>query len=382
MVGGPAGRRPVVTAGELPPVGAHRAAVGGDVPVESVGALGEFVGGVGVGDRRGAVDRVVRRHQARHVRVLDEVAELGGVVVAQIGVVDVRADAGAVVLDVVQRVVLGGGGDLQIARLRGAVRVVALVSVDELPGHLPDEVRVLAEGLVGAAPARVAVEVDGGRPVGEGTVVVGGGAEVVLPGAEERLVEEAADLVGDRGALLVHQVLVPGHGRGEVGREAGGVDPALHPAVVLVGAELVDPVLALAPVRVLLDAQPGDGRAAVRAELLHLLLEGHPGHQVRGALLEGVVGVQVDRGGRRLGAGDLVARRMAAGRLRARCLGRRCTAVSRAESCRARHRADRGESRAPAAVACPSCLRCHGASSIVIEQGSCELTSRFGASPQ
>src|SRR6185437_10060704 len=109
-----------------------------------------------------------------------------------------------------------------------------------------------AEGLVGAAPARVAVEVDGRRPERQRAVVARGRADVVLGHAPQRLVQLAADLVRDGRGLLVDERRIPGHRRGLVRWETGGVHSAARPAVVRIRTEGVDAVLALAPIGVLL----------------------------------------------------------------------------------------------------------------------------------
>ncbi len=150
---------------------ADRPAVGGGVAAEAVGALRKLVGRVGVGWRGRAVDRVVRGHQAGHMRVLDQAPELGSVVIADVGVGGVGAARVPVVVDVVQRVVLRRGRDLQVAVNGLPVHRLALVAVDECTGHLRRQIGVLAEGLIGTPPARVAVQVDVGRPVGQGAVV-------------------------------------------------------------------------------------------------------------------------------------------------------------------------------------------------------------------
>ena len=310
----PARRRPGVPARRLLERGGHRVAVRGRVAVEPVGALQQFVRRVGVDRRRRAVDLVVGRHDPGHVRVLHQALELLGVVVADVGVRGVRAAREPVVLLVVQREVLGGGRDLQVRRHGLAAQRLALVAVDERVRHRRRQVRVLAERLVGPAPARVTVHVHRRRPVREAAVVAGGGAQVVLPGAEQRLVEEPACLVGDRGRLLVDEARVPRHRRGEVHREARRLRVELALAARRrVRAKPVDAVLALAPVRVLLHAEPGDRGRVVRLQLLDLLAERHAGHQVSGALGERVARVQVERRGGR--SRDGAGRRRGRGRI-------------------------------------------------------------------
>src|SRR5581483_2904247 len=99
------------------------------------------------------------------------------------------------------------------------------------------------EPLVGAAPARVTVHIDGGRPERQRTIVVRRGAEVVLGNSPQRLVQQAPRLIGDRGGLLVSQLRVPRHGGGKVGGETGRVHPARRTAVVGVVEQGVDAVL-------------------------------------------------------------------------------------------------------------------------------------------
>ena len=70
-VAAPARGRPVVAVRSRA-VDVRERAVRGRVAVEPVSALRHLVVGVGVGHRRGAVDRVQRGHQSGDVRVLDQ----------------------------------------------------------------------------------------------------------------------------------------------------------------------------------------------------------------------------------------------------------------------------------------------------------------------
>src|SRR5581483_11399693 len=147
-VGGPSGRSPVVPRRRILIGRADRAAIGGRVAVLPVRALCEVVGGVGGRRPRRPVHRVVGGHEPRDVGVLEQTAELRGVVVANVGVVCHRIIRLPVVLDVVQRVVLGGRGNLEVLGERFAGQRFALIAVHEGAGHAAYEVGVLAEGLV------------------------------------------------------------------------------------------------------------------------------------------------------------------------------------------------------------------------------------------
>ena len=121
--------------------------------------------------------------------------------------------------------------------------------------HAAGEERIFAVGFLPAAPARIAKDVDVGRPEGE---------------AEERfvlvvahgLVVLGAGLGGDGLAHAVHQRRIPGGGHADDLGEIGGV------------TREGDAVQAFVPPNVLRDAEAGDGGGVI-AHLLDFFFEGH-----------------------------------------------------------------------------------------------------------
>ena len=281
----------------------HAAAVGGDVSVKAPGPAGQHVEQQRIRHRRGAVHRVIGRHQATDATLLDDPAELRCVVLADGRLVGVRGDRGPKALDVVEREVLRRRDRLEVGTAQLAVGRLALEAVHIGAAHLADEERILAECLVVAAPPRIARQVDRRVEVEERAVVRPARPEVVAALAEERWVEEPARLIGDRVRLAPHEGRIPAHARREVRREARGRrragDRAFGAAEPVAAPERRDAVLRLAPIRVLVHAQPRDRRRVARAELGRLLGQGHAGHQIGSPLRERQPRVPVGRLGRR-----------------------------------------------------------------------------------
>ena len=137
-----------------------------------------------------------------------------------------------------------------------------LQAADGGPRHRARQKRILAEGLVAAAPARVAEDVDVRRAKGE--------APVALATAGEPMLVER--LGGDRLVHFLDQPGVEGGSQGDRLREDGGDAGARHA------------VQALAPPVVGGDSQPRYGRRLVHEER-HLLLRPQGGDQVSDAAL-------------------------------------------------------------------------------------------------
>ncbi len=163
--------------------------------------------------------------------------------------------------------VLGRGDQLQVAR------VVALQALDERDAHAGGQVWVFAVGFLAATPARVAEDVDVGRPEGEPLV----DAALALA---QGLVVLGARFVGDRRGDLRHEIEVPGGRQADGLREDGG------------DARAADAVQALVPPVVLGHAEPLDGRRRVH-HLRDLLGQRHARDEVVHALCDGQVGVEV-----------------------------------------------------------------------------------------
>ena len=176
----------------------------------------------------------------------------------------------------VHRVVLGRRDGLEI------LRVVALHAAHEGDAEARGEVRVFAVGLLPAAPARVAEDVDVRRPEGEAV-------EPRAVAAPLRLVVLGPRLLGDDGRDAAHELLVEGRaeadGLREDRRDAGEGDA----------------VEALIPPVVLGDAEARDGGRGVH-HLRDLLFERHPRDEIVNAPGDGERCVFV-RGRRRLPAG-------------------------------------------------------------------------------
>ena len=190
---GPAGRLPVMAGDDLE----DRVAVRREVAVEAERLARKRVDEVHARGCRGPVDAVVGGHDRAGVRLLDDPPELRGVVLAERPLVHVRRAGTPVDLAVVRGEVLDSRDRLEVAaalRQQVALLVLALHPVDELRRDRGGQERVLAEGLVVAAPARVAPEVDRRRVEVEVAHVVG---------------HHFARLVGDRARLPVHQAGIP-----------------------------------------------------------------------------------------------------------------------------------------------------------------------------
>ena len=245
------------------------------------------------GGRRHAVHRLVaghEHHRAGAGRPLERRQE----VAAQLAPRDVGLGRVAAALRLgVAGVVLGRGHD------RGrVVEALALVAADEGGAELADQVRVLAEGLPGAAPAHVAGQAQHGR---EGLVDAGRG-----------------HLLGGHAAHPLEELGAPARGHGELRREDVGALPEGVAVDAVLADQERDPEAVLrgevhraADLRAE-DVQQRPGLPRVdegevlaagveHQQLADLLLERHAGDEVGHALVDGEGGIPV-RGhpGRRL----------------------------------------------------------------------------------
>ncbi len=115
-----------------------------------------------VGAGRPAVNRVIGAHHRLHVALDHRGAEGGQVGLFQIARAGVHVEAVAHGLrPAVHGKVLAGGHRAQV------VQVSALHAADKGHAHLGGQERVFAVGLLAAAPARIAKDVDVRRPEGQ-----------------------------------------------------------------------------------------------------------------------------------------------------------------------------------------------------------------------
>ena len=248
-----------------------RAAVGGDVAVETPFRQQRVEQRTHRGRR--AVDRVVGRHHGLDVPFAHERLEGRQISLIQVGVRRGRVEIVAQRLGTaVHGVVFGARRGEQV------VGVVALQAVHERHAEAGGEERVLAVGLLAAAPARIAEDIDVGRPKGEAV--------------EDRALLRRAGVAVELGAALdaddvrdvVVQRRVPhrsqADGLREDGRDTG------------VG----DAVQRLAPPVVFRDAEARHAGGGV-AHHAGLLLERHPGGEIMDARLLRLGRVEVGRRG-------------------------------------------------------------------------------------
>ncbi len=264
-VGGSVGHvgRVVVAGEDVGGGGTVRDDVAGEVPV-----IAEVIAkqhGVGASGR--AVDGVVGAHHGLRVGFGDGGAECGEVGVFEVVCGDV--DIGAVARGFgagVHVEVLGRGDDAE------EVGVGALHAGDEGDGHAAGEEWVFAVGLLAAAPARVAEDVDVGRPVGEAE-------ELLVPVVADGVVVLGARFGGDDLGFVVDERRVPGGGHADDLREVGG------------GAGEGVAVQAFVPPEVGGHAEARDGGRVV-AHLLDFFFERHAGDERVDALVDGERGVE------------------------------------------------------------------------------------------
>ena len=216
------------------------------------------------------VHAVVGPHHGLHPALDHEVAERGQVGLVQIALARANVEVVAVLLRAaVDREVLGGGARAVVAR------VVALQALHEGHSQPPRQVRVLAVGLLPPPPARVAEDVDVGRPEGEPLVAS------ALALARELVVLGTA-LVADHDRHLVDERRVERGRDADRLREDGG------------DARARDAVKGLVPPFVGRHTEPRDRGSLVR-ELRDLLLERHARHEVARSHFGAEIGIEVGR---------------------------------------------------------------------------------------
>ena len=211
--------------------------------------------------RRNTVDRVVSAHHAARLALDDGRAERRQVGVVQVVRRHLHVFLVAVRLwPAVHRKVLGGRDGLEVPG------VVALQALDEGDADARRQVRVFAVGLLSAAPARVAKDVDVGRPDREPSIPLGAAVGLHV------LDVLGAKLGGDRVCRFLDQRRVPR------GRHADRLREHRRHA----GAG--DPVQAFVPPVVRGHTQPRNRRGSM-TELRGLLFQRHARHERRRALL-------------------------------------------------------------------------------------------------
>ncbi len=177
-----------------------RPAVRNDVPLEAPLLAKEVLQEQRAGAAGLAVDAVVSPHDRPDLPLADRRLE-----VRKIRLVEIAIAGGGVegvprrLRAAVDREMLGAGHRL------GVLRVVALEAADEGHGHPRSEEGVFAVGLLAAAPARVAEDVDVRRPKRQPRVL--GRVAVVGPRV---LVVLGPGLGRDRVGHVVHERRVPG----------------------------------------------------------------------------------------------------------------------------------------------------------------------------
>ena len=187
-----------------------------------------------------AVDAVVRAHHALDARLGDELLKRGQVRLPEVLLADHGVEFVALVLRTgVHGEVLGAGRGLHVALF-----VLLLKRFDELRAELAGQIGILAIRLVAAAPARIAKDVDIGRPEGQALVdvaVAARGLRVVL----------CAPLGGDDLAHAADQRAVKRRRHADRLREHRGRAGARHAM-----QRLVPPVVRG-------NSEPGNGRGVV-----------------------------------------------------------------------------------------------------------------------
>ena len=236
----------------------HRAEVVGDEAVEAPLPAQHVGQQPAIHRGRHAVDGVVGRHHRLRLALHEAGLPVREPEVEQVALVDDRREVLPAGLDVVDREVLHGGGDLQVRD------VFALQALHVGDRHAAGQVGILAEDFLDAAPARIAADVDDRRAVDEPVRR----ARAVLLGVVER-----ARLVGHGVGDLANQLGIPGRAHRRRDREQRR--RLLRP----------DAVQRLVPAAPRRDAEPRQALVQV-IELLRLLLDGQAADQVADARLD------------------------------------------------------------------------------------------------
>ena len=251
---------------------ADGAAVGGDITLELPGAAQQVVQQEVIGAGRLTVHAVVGAHQRTRLAIQDRGAEGRGIGVHLVVPADRHIHGMACRLRARMHGEVLGRGDG--ARMR---RIIALQAGDEGDTHLRGQERVFAIGFLPPAPARIAEDVDVGRPEIQ---------TAIHPFAPLAIVAHPR-LGGDRGRHLMHQRRIETGGQAHGLRKDGG------------GARNGDAVQRLAPPVVGRHAQPRNRGGAVD-QLLALFLQRHLGHQRCSALVHGEARIEPGRISRRM----------------------------------------------------------------------------------
>ena len=163
--------------------------------------------------------------------------------------------------------VFGGGDGLEVFGVR------TLQAAGKGKSDLTGEERIFSVGLLTAAPSRVAIDVDIGRPQSEAVIdnMVPLALGLVVLGSRFR---------GDRVGNPIDQPGVPGGRKPDGLRKDRGV------------AGPGDAVQAFIPPVVFGDVKPGNGRGFI-LHLRNLLVQSHAVDQVVHALRHGKIGVEI-----------------------------------------------------------------------------------------
>ncbi len=223
-----------------------------------------------VGAGRPLIDGVVGAHHGLHVAFGDGGAEGRQVGLFEIARAGIDIEAVAQLLGAaVHREVLTGGDGAQM------LEVVALHSADEGDAEAAGEERVFAVGFLAAAPARIAEDVDVGRPEGESI--------------EDAVIAFALGLVvfgaGFRGNDVAHAAdhsRIPGGGHADGLRKDSCISGACHA------------VKGFVPCLVVGNAEAGNGGCPV-FELRRFFIQRHAADQVVGTFLRREICVEVGR---------------------------------------------------------------------------------------
>ncbi|MNV13338.1 hypothetical protein D3C71_1039740 [compost metagenome] len=214
-----------------------------------------------------AIHAVVGAHHRIHIALFHQCFEGRQVGVVQIALARARIEVMAVGFRAaVYGQVLGSGVQLAVDG------IVTLQTVHEGNTHASGEVRILAVGFLTAAPARVAEDVDVGRPESQPLIAR-------MRTLTDELVMLGARLVADRGSHLPHQRYVESSRQTDGLRKNGGLPCACHA------------VQAFIPPVVGGYAKTFDGRRSV-LHLGGLFLQGHLRNQRRSTALEAGRGIQ------------------------------------------------------------------------------------------
>src|SRR5579883_3435216 len=256
--------------------------VGGDGALKTPLAAKDVAEEMAVAMGGNAVNFVVGGHDVRDVALFDGDFERTEEIIADhaLGVV-AGTDVGAGLGLAVNREVLGGGGDVGFVDGRAG----ALESADGGEADLRDEVGVLAVSLFGAAPARVAGEIED-----RSEALLGAGSDEAMEALDVK--EDGDAEAGVVANPFLDGVGVFGHGAGVAAFAGAGdlADAVLEDDGGLAGEEVA---FFIDKERFLDVTKAGVFPSA--AHLGDFFFEGHAGEEIGDALLDGELGVAVGR---------------------------------------------------------------------------------------